>query len=86
MCVYLIILFLKQVVQHHDFFLDKCLRECLLLLPEVLKVSLVFIGDPLVLVQLPFGLILRMVIQYYISIILKGKGRGKMLGKRNLVM
>ena len=79
-------LFRSQVVQHHDFFLDKCLRECLLLLPEVLKVSLVFTGDPLVLVQLPFGLILRMVIKYYISIILKGKGRGKMLGKRNLVM
>lgn len=32
-------LFLKQVIQHHDFFLDKCLRECLLLLPELLKVS-----------------------------------------------
>jgi hypothetical protein len=30
---------LKQVIQHHDFFLDKCLRECLLLLPELLKVS-----------------------------------------------
>ncbi|KAL5134132.1 Gamma-tubulin complex component 2 [Glycine soja] len=28
---------LKQVIQHHDFFLDKCLRECLLLLPELLK-------------------------------------------------
>nr|KYP47803.1 Gamma-tubulin complex component 2 [Cajanus cajan] len=25
------------VIQHHDFFLDKCLRECLLLLPELLK-------------------------------------------------
>jgi hypothetical protein len=33
------IFFLKQVIQHHDFFLDKCLRECLLLLPELLKVS-----------------------------------------------
>ena len=30
---------LKQVIQQHDFFLDKCLRECLLLLPELLKVS-----------------------------------------------
>ncbi|KAK7846779.1 gamma-tubulin complex component 2 [Quercus suber] len=28
---------IDEVVQHHDFFLDKCLRECLLLLPEVLK-------------------------------------------------
>ncbi|RZB42455.1 Gamma-tubulin complex component 2 isoform A [Glycine soja] len=28
---------LKQVIQQHDFFLDKCLRECLLLLPELLK-------------------------------------------------
>lgn len=27
-----------QVIQHHDFFLDKCLRGCLLLLPDVLKV------------------------------------------------
>ena len=33
------IFYLKQVIQHHDFFLDKCLRECLLLLPELLKVS-----------------------------------------------
>ncbi|KAE8009823.1 hypothetical protein FH972_006235 [Carpinus fangiana] len=28
---------IDEVVQHHDFFLDKCLRECLLLLPELLK-------------------------------------------------
>uniref|UniRef100_A0A1J3CUD5 Gamma-tubulin complex component n=1 Tax=Noccaea caerulescens TaxID=107243 RepID=A0A1J3CUD5_NOCCA len=26
-----------EVIQHHDFFLDKCLRGCLLLLPHVLK-------------------------------------------------
>ncbi|KAL0647679.1 hypothetical protein Bca4012_045970 [Brassica carinata] len=26
-----------EVIQHHDFFLDKCLRGCLLLLPDVLK-------------------------------------------------
>ncbi|KAH9698246.1 gamma-tubulin complex component 2 [Citrus sinensis] len=26
-----------QVIQHHDFFLDKCLRECLLHLPDLLK-------------------------------------------------
>ena len=30
--------FILQVIQHHDFFLDKCLRGCLLLLPDVLKV------------------------------------------------
>ncbi|XP_048322401.2 gamma-tubulin complex component 2 isoform X2 [Ziziphus jujuba] len=28
---------IDEVIQHHDFFLDKCLRECLLLLPELLK-------------------------------------------------
>ncbi|KAL5565818.1 hypothetical protein UlMin_028982 [Ulmus minor] len=28
---------IDEVIQHHDFFLDKCLRECLLLLTEVLK-------------------------------------------------
>ncbi|CAN7067902.1 unnamed protein product [Brassica rapa subsp. trilocularis] len=28
-----------EVIQHHDFFLDKCLRGCFLLLPDVLKVS-----------------------------------------------
>ncbi|XP_010549777.1 PREDICTED: gamma-tubulin complex component 2 [Tarenaya hassleriana] len=28
---------IDEVIQHHDFFLDKCLRECLLLLPDVLK-------------------------------------------------
>ncbi|MED6112203.1 Gamma-tubulin complex component 2 [Stylosanthes scabra] len=28
---------IDDVIQHHDFFLDKCLRECLLLLPELLK-------------------------------------------------
>ncbi|XP_054784068.1 gamma-tubulin complex component 2 isoform X2 [Prosopis cineraria] len=28
---------IDEVIQHHDFFLDKCLRECLLLLPEMLK-------------------------------------------------
>ncbi|KAH9698245.1 gamma-tubulin complex component 2 [Citrus sinensis] len=28
-----------QVIQHHDFFLDKCLRECLLHLPDLLKVE-----------------------------------------------
>lgn len=27
-----------QVLQYHDFFLDKCLRECLLLSPVLLKV------------------------------------------------
>ncbi|XP_010492695.1 PREDICTED: gamma-tubulin complex component 2-like [Camelina sativa] len=26
-----------EVIQHHEFFLDKCLRGCLLLLPDVLK-------------------------------------------------
>ncbi|XP_065876187.1 gamma-tubulin complex component 2 isoform X2 [Euphorbia lathyris] len=26
-----------EVIQYHDLFLDKCLRECLLLLPELLK-------------------------------------------------
>ncbi|XP_020876265.1 gamma-tubulin complex component 2 isoform X1 [Arabidopsis lyrata subsp. lyrata] len=26
-----------EVIQHHDYFLDKCLRGCLLLLPDVLK-------------------------------------------------
>ncbi|KAH0907193.1 hypothetical protein HID58_039020 [Brassica napus] len=26
-----------EVIQHHDFFLDKCLRGCFLLLPDVLK-------------------------------------------------
>lgn len=31
--------FLGQVIQYHDFFLDKCLRECLLLSPALLKVS-----------------------------------------------
>lgn len=31
-------LILYQVIQHHEFFLNKCLRECLLLLPELLKV------------------------------------------------
>ncbi|KAM7279578.1 hypothetical protein ACFE04_006712 [Oxalis oulophora] len=28
---------IDEVIQHHDFFLDKCMRECLLLLPELLK-------------------------------------------------
>ncbi|KAG5074012.1 hypothetical protein JHK84_055243 [Glycine max] len=28
---------IDEVIQQHDFFLDKCLRECLLLLPELLK-------------------------------------------------
>ncbi|KAF1895789.1 hypothetical protein Lal_00037905 [Lupinus albus] len=28
---------IDEVIQHHDIFLDKCLRECLLLLPELLK-------------------------------------------------
>ncbi|XWS57244.1 hypothetical protein CRYUN_Cryun09bG0157700 [Craigia yunnanensis] len=28
---------IDEVIQHHDFFLDKCLRECLLLLPELIK-------------------------------------------------
>ncbi|CAF2343748.1 unnamed protein product [Brassica napus] len=30
---------IDEVIQHHDFFLDKCLRGCFLLLPDVLKVS-----------------------------------------------
>lgn len=34
---------MKQVIQYHDFFLEKCLRECLLLLPELLKVGFVFL-------------------------------------------
>ncbi|KAK1572251.1 hypothetical protein Q3G72_029669 [Acer saccharum] len=29
---------IDEVIQYHDFFLDKCLKECLLLLPELLKV------------------------------------------------
>ncbi|OWM86160.1 hypothetical protein CDL15_Pgr010984 [Punica granatum] len=28
---------IDEVIRHHDFFLEKCLRECLLLLPELLK-------------------------------------------------
>ncbi|TKY68744.1 Gamma-tubulin complex component 2 [Spatholobus suberectus] len=28
---------IDEVIQHHDFFLDKCLRECLLHLPGLLK-------------------------------------------------
>lgn len=28
---------IDEVIQHHDFFLDKCLRECLLHLPDLLK-------------------------------------------------
>ncbi|XP_047338918.1 gamma-tubulin complex component 2 [Impatiens glandulifera] len=28
---------IDEVIQYHDIFLDKCLRECLLLLPELLK-------------------------------------------------
>ncbi|XP_052186316.1 gamma-tubulin complex component 2 isoform X2 [Diospyros lotus] len=28
---------IDEVIQYHDFFLQKCLRECLLLLPELLK-------------------------------------------------
>ncbi|XP_028777273.1 gamma-tubulin complex component 2 [Neltuma alba] len=28
---------IDEVIQHHDFFLEKCLRECLLFLPELLK-------------------------------------------------
>ncbi|KAJ4721662.1 Gamma-tubulin complex component [Melia azedarach] len=28
---------IDEVIQHHDFFLDKCLRECLLRLPDLLK-------------------------------------------------
>ena len=35
---FLTLIFLEQVIQHYDFFLDKCLRECLLLLPKLLKV------------------------------------------------
>lgn len=31
-------IFVEQVIQYHDSFLDKCLKECLLLLPELLKV------------------------------------------------
>ncbi|KAH9658447.1 gamma-tubulin complex component 2 [Citrus sinensis] len=30
---------IDEVIQHHDFFLDKCLRECLLHLPDLLKVE-----------------------------------------------
>lgn len=30
--------FVNQVIQYHDFFLEKCLRECLLLSPILLKV------------------------------------------------
>ncbi|KAG6703444.1 hypothetical protein I3842_07G085200 [Carya illinoinensis] len=30
---------IDEVIQHHDFFLDKCLRECLLLLPDLLKME-----------------------------------------------
>ncbi|PKI66930.1 hypothetical protein CRG98_012693 [Punica granatum] len=30
---------IDEVIRHHDFFLEKCLRECLLLLPELLKVN-----------------------------------------------
>nr|VDD19173.1 unnamed protein product [Brassica rapa] len=33
---------IDEVIQHHDFFLDKCLRGCFLLLPDVLKVSVPF--------------------------------------------
>ncbi|RWR96885.1 gamma-tubulin complex component 2 [Cinnamomum micranthum f. kanehirae] len=28
---------IDEVIQHHDFFLEKCLKECLLLLPQLLK-------------------------------------------------
>ncbi|THG21266.1 hypothetical protein TEA_028071 [Camellia sinensis var. sinensis] len=28
---------IDEVIQYHDFFLEKCLRECLLLSPELLK-------------------------------------------------
>ncbi|XAR48358.1 hypothetical protein NMG60_11031165 [Bertholletia excelsa] len=28
---------IDEVIQYHDFFLEKCLRECLVLLPELLK-------------------------------------------------
>ncbi|GFZ14546.1 Spc97 / Spc98 family of spindle pole body (SBP) component [Actinidia rufa] len=28
---------IDEVIQYHDFFLEKCLRECLLLLPKLLK-------------------------------------------------
>ncbi|TYJ49124.1 hypothetical protein E1A91_A01G112900v1 [Gossypium mustelinum] len=28
---------IDEVIQHHDFFLDKCLKECLLLLPELIQ-------------------------------------------------
>ncbi|XP_030472252.1 gamma-tubulin complex component 2 [Syzygium oleosum] len=28
---------IDEVIQHHDYFLEKCLRECLLLLPGLLK-------------------------------------------------
>ncbi|XP_010241500.1 PREDICTED: gamma-tubulin complex component 2 [Nelumbo nucifera] len=28
---------IDEVIQYHDFFLDKCLKECLLLLPELVK-------------------------------------------------
>ncbi|KAJ8753043.1 hypothetical protein K2173_011811 [Erythroxylum novogranatense] len=28
---------IDEIIQYHDFFLEKCLRECLLLLPELLK-------------------------------------------------
>ncbi|KAE8673743.1 Gamma-tubulin complex component 2 [Hibiscus syriacus] len=28
---------IDEVIQHHDFFLNKCLKECLLLLPELIK-------------------------------------------------
>ncbi|KAK4785853.1 hypothetical protein SAY86_002542 [Trapa natans] len=28
---------IDEVIQHHDYFLERCLRECLLLLPELLK-------------------------------------------------
>lgn len=31
---------MEQVIQYHDYFLEKCLRECLLLSPELLKVCL----------------------------------------------
>lgn len=40
--IYLTMFFMQQVIQYHDLFLDKCLRECLLLLPELLKVHFHF--------------------------------------------
>ena len=59
------IFFIKQIIQHHDFFLDDCLGEYLLLFPKLLKVSTIFISKARVKFLFHFELTGKMIDEYY---------------------